>query len=83
MAELFWVTIGGGRGGAAGFVGTAAAGAERLNAEFRFDEAVGEDTLVGGGTGVGGTGDANPSKSSSANESRDTDAFGFDETVDG
>lgn len=82
MARLFCEATGGSRGGAAGF-GGATGGAERLNVEFRLDETVGDDTLVGGGTGGWSAGDVNESKSSSANKSRDADASGFDVMAEG
>jgi hypothetical protein len=62
IAALFCETKGGGLGRAVDLDG-ATTGAERWNAELKFDDGDGVGTLVGGGTG-GGAEDANPAKSS-------------------
>jgi hypothetical protein len=65
MAELFCETRGGALDAIGGLEG-AAGGAERLNAELKFDDGEGDETLVDGGAG-GGAGDVKPEYSSSAN----------------
>jgi hypothetical protein len=79
IAALFCETRGGGLGRAVDLDG-ATAGAERLNAELKFDDGDGVGTLVGGGTG--GAGDANPAKSSPPNRSRGADETGFEIGLD-
>ena len=58
-------------------------GAERLNAELRFDDsdAGGEGTLVG--AGAGGAGVASPAIPSPANRSCETESVGLEAKVDG
>lgn len=80
MAALFCETRGGGLGTAVVLDGMAE-GAERLNAELKFDEGEVVGVLVGGG--AGGAGDANPAKSSSASGSCETVLFALEVEVEG